>query len=101
MTGSEHLLQHETQKFTCSVAESNPAVSLSWFVSVDDTLQPLPEADIETLTEHSGYGWTAMSRATVIATQGDSLELVCRAQIDSLGFSREANHRVDIHSKIH
>ena len=99
ITGSQNLLQNETEKFTCSVAESNPAVSLSWFVSVDNTLLLLPEAYIETVTEPSGYGWTGVSRAIVTATQDDILELVCLAQIESLGFSREANHRVDIHSK--
>ena len=50
----------------------------------------------------ASLGWSAVAQgasSSVTATQDVSFELVCLAQIDSLGFRGEANYRVDIHSK--
>ena len=92
------MLENETTILTCSAGESNPAVSITWFVSVDEKLIRLSEADIETVTEPSGYGWTVVSKAVVTGSLMDTLQVVCLAQIDSIGFKREARHTVDVHS---
>jgi len=97
ITGPKHLLENETTILTCSAGESNPAVSITWFVSVDEKLIRLSEADIETVTEPSGYGWTVVSKAVVTGSLMDTLQVVCLAQIDSIVFKREARHTVDVH----
>ena len=99
ITGPQQILEGESETLSCSTTESNPAASLSWFISVDDKLERLSLADTETVTETSQYGWVTVSnisKSLVTIPHMTKVKLVCVAEIESLGFRREAEHSVDI-----
>ena len=86
--------------FTCSSAESNPAASITWFVSLDYKKERLDGTKIESMIESSGHGWTTVSRAAVTAPAALSFKLFCVAEVSCLGFSRESSQlAVDVLSK--
>ena len=98
--GSPHLTKENTENFTCSSSESNPAASISWFVSWDGQVERLEEAKIESTTQQSGSGWTTVSRAAVTDSYSPSFTIFCTSQIDSLGYKADSQHlNVEVHSK--
>jgi len=94
ITGPVHLLQNETQTFGCTVADSNPAADISWFVVLGEEITRLGEEKTETVRESSGSGGTVVSRAAVSAPDSPSVTIFCTAEVASLGYKKESNRLV-------